>query len=124
MDILRDIEFLREIARFRDLTRAWCQFIDTPVENNTEHSFRVVWTALILAEHESRHTGKTLDTGRIMKMALAHDLAELRTGDAHYLSRYYMERDEERAITDIFAGTILGEEYAEIALAADSRNKP
>ncbi len=101
----RDLDFLFELGAFRFIDRSWRQFYNKDLANNTEHSFRVAWIALLIAKHEG-----VKDTGKVMKMALMHDLAESRTGDAHHMSRHYVKRDEDGAMTDIFADTILGKE--------------
>lgn len=62
-------------------------------------------TALISAKQEG-----TTNTNKILKMALSHDLAESRTGDADYLQRQYVTRDEHLGILDIFSGTDLADE--------------
>lgn len=36
-------------------------------------------------------------------MALAHDIAESRVGDVHYLSRQYVKRDEKNAVKRYFS---------------------
>lgn len=87
--IERDINLIFELGSFRNITRAWAQFAGRDVENNAEHTFRVVWIALLLARYEGIE-----DTGKVAKMALVHDISEVRAGDAHYFSRMYMDRNE------------------------------
>lgn len=77
--------------------------------NNAEHTFRVLWIALILAKHE-----KSANTERILKLTLVHDLDELRTGDADGISRHYVKRDAVKAVEDIFEGSVLEEEFVEL----------
>lgn len=98
----RDIDLLFEVGALRFTDRTWKHFHLGDVANNTEHTFRVAWAALLIAKHE-----KAKDTARILKMALVHDLTEGRTGDANYLSRQYVERNDLMAGQDIFAQTIL-----------------
>jgi putative hydrolase of HD superfamily len=102
----RDLEFLFEISSLRFVERSWVQFLHTNVASISEHIFTTIWIALLIAKHE-----KAADTGRIVKMALVHDITESRTGDAHYLSRQYVERNEDLAIRDMLAGTALEEEF-------------
>jgi len=49
--------------------RSWNQFFDKDLANVTEHTYRVIWIALTLAKREGVE-----DTGKILKMALVHDL--------------------------------------------------
>lgn len=101
----RDIDFLYEMGCFRFIQRTWKQFFHADLENNSEHSFRVVWIALMLARLENVPNHE-----KIMKMALMHDIGESRTGDVHYISRLYTKRDETTAIKDILLDTVFFEE--------------
>lgn len=111
MSMERDVEFLYEMGALRFLQRTWTQLLrERDMANLAEHSFRVAWTAMLIGKHEGANIGK------VTKMALVHDLGESRTGDAHYVSRFYVERDEERAIEDMFAQTGMGDEMKELWL--------
>ncbi len=101
----RDLEFVYEVGTLRFLQRTWRQFLSPFVQNVSEHSYRVAWIAQVIAAHESG-----VDTGKLVKMALAHDIAESRTGDVHYVSRQYTARNEDLAKADIFAQTSLEKE--------------
>lgn len=101
----RDIELLYEIGNFRHMRRMWERFLSPDFQNNTEHSFRVAWIALVLSAQE-----KTGDHEKILKMALVHDLPESRCGDVDYIARQYTVRDERAAVADMFGATSLGEE--------------
>ncbi|HZE87827.1 MAG TPA: HD domain-containing protein [Methylomirabilota bacterium] len=103
-NLKRDLEFLYEIGSLRFIDRTWKQFLPNR-QNLTEHHFRVVWIALILARME-----KVANTDKILKMALLHDVSESRTGDVNYLQRQYVLRDEEKGIKDILANTVLADE--------------
>ena len=105
----RDIELLYEVGCMRFLQRNWRQFLNADFSNETEHSYRVAWIAMILAKHE-----RVKDLGKIVRMALVHDVGESRSGDVHYVSRQYTERDEKLAIEDVFSGTSLEQEMKEL----------
>ncbi len=102
----RDIELLFEISAFRNMPRSWQRWLGTNVANNAEHSFRVAWTALLIAKHEQQ----PVDEGRIIKMALLHDLPESRCTDVDYIQRAYVKRDEMVAARDVFKDTALQKE--------------
>lgn len=102
----RDSEFLYEIGTMRFIQRTWKQFIGSEFANLAEHSMRVIWTALIIARGE-----KNVDTGKIVKIALVHDITESRTGDVHYISRLYTKRNDEQAIKDILLDTSVADEF-------------
>jgi putative hydrolases of HD superfamily len=101
MSMDRDIEFLYEMGTLRFIPRQWKRFLNADFANLAEHHFRVMWIALIIAKHEKA------DVSKILKMALVHDICESRTGDADYLARQYVERNEELGLTDILSKTIL-----------------
>lgn len=107
MSIKRDTELLFEIGCMRYLPRSWRRFFNPDVANNTEHTFRVIWIALMLAEYEKKGNKE-----KILKMGLIHDLTESRTGDVDYLSRQYVERKEIKAINDVLKNTILEKELS------------
>jgi putative hydrolase of HD superfamily len=101
----RDLELLYEVGSLRFITRAWSQVLrNRNVANLAEHMFRVAWIAMTIAKHEGA------DLGDVAKMALMHDMSESRTGDAHYMSRLYIQRDENKAVNDIFNGSILSDD--------------
>lgn len=101
MSLQRDIEFIYEMGALRHIPRQWQRFLNPDFANLAEHHFRVMWIALILAKYEKA------DTSKVLKMTLVHDIMESRTGDADYLSRQYVKRDEELGLKDILAKTIL-----------------
>lgn len=103
----RDVDFLYEVGSLRFMPRQWSRFLMPEVANNSEHMFRVVWIALVIAARQD----KPVDTGKIVKMAIVHDLAETRTGDVDAMSRQYSERFEEKAEADMFDGTSVGADF-------------
>lgn len=84
----------------RNIDRGWRQYFGVDMMNNLEHTMRVVWIALMLARKEG-----VGDENTIIKMALAHDLAETRTGDHAQVQKVYVKEDETQAAQDLFAGT-------------------
>ena len=105
----RDVEFLFEIGMLRFMPRQWQRFLGPQVANNSEHMFRVAWLALVIAEREGVE-----DTGKIVKMALVHDIAESRSSDVDYMSRQYVKRDEHAAIHDMLEDTSVEKEFLEL----------
>ena len=105
MSTKRDIELLYEIGNFRYMRRMWKRFLNPDFQNNTEHTFRVAWVALVLAVEV-----KSGDHDKILKVALVHDLPESRCGDVDYIMRQYVKRDEDAAVKDMFDDTALGGE--------------
>jgi putative hydrolase of HD superfamily len=104
----RDIEFLYEIGTLRFIPRQWKRFLNADFANLAEHHLRVMWLAMIIAKYEKA------DVGKVLKMAIAHDIAESRTGDVDYLSRQYVERHEELGFKDMVQDTSLEKELIEL----------
>jgi putative hydrolases of HD superfamily len=109
MSLARDIEFLFEMGTMRYNPRQWQRFLNIDGDNLADHHWRTVWIALMIAAHEGAH-----DTGKIMKMALMHDIAESRTGDVDYLSRQYVVRNEALGFADMTKDTALATELREL----------
>lgn len=114
-----DINFLFEIGNIRHIQRMWQRFNTPQLSNLAEHHFRVFWIALIIASREGN-----VDTGKIAKMAILHDIAESRTGDVDILSRQYVERKEELAIHDILGETSIEEEMSALWAEYEQRSSP
>lgn len=109
MSMQRDLEFLYEIGSLRFIQRTWRRFLNEDMANLAEHHVRVAWIALTLARYE-----KVTNTEKVLKMALVHDIAESRTGDVDYLSRQYVERNEELGISDMLQDTVLADEFLQL----------
>lgn len=105
----KDIDFLFEMGSIRFMERMWRRFLRHDFANLAEHHFRMFWIAMVIAGHE-----KNVDTGKIAKMVLVHDIAESRTGDVDYLARQYTERNEELGIKDMLEGTVLKDEFIKL----------
>ncbi|HSW37039.1 MAG TPA: HD domain-containing protein [Candidatus Saccharimonadales bacterium] len=105
----RDLEFLYEIGALRLIPRQWSRFHLPNVQNLSEHHFRVIWLALMIAAREGQG-----DSEKIMKMALVHDIAESRTGDVDYIGRQYVERHEHKALEHMLSGTPLKDEFLKL----------
>jgi putative hydrolase of HD superfamily len=54
-------------------------------------------------------------------MAMAHDVAESRTGDVDYLSRQYVQRHEAAALTDMLQDTSLQAEFTQLLEEYEAR---
>ncbi len=108
-DLHRDVDFLYEVGTLRYAIRTWNQFLNPGSQNLSDHTLRVIWIALVIAKHE----GAT-DTGKIIKMALVHDVSESRSVDVNYVSRQYADRHEDKAIADTLGGTAVEDEFLPI----------
>lgn len=102
----RDVDFLFEMGNIRFIDRMWRRFLTKNFANLAEHHFRVFWIAMVIAAHE-----KGVDSGKVAKFVMVHDITESRTGDVDYIARQYTERNELLAIQDMLQGTTLEGEF-------------
>lgn len=112
----RDLEFIYEMGALRHIDRQWKRFLLASPQNTVEHTFRVIWTSLILSKME-----KAGDLNKIIKMALVHDIVESRTGDTDYLMRPYVERNDEKAIKAVLKDTSLEKDFTKIFIEFEKR---
>lgn len=102
----RDLNFLYEVGCLRHIQRTWRQFLNPDFQNLTEHTLRVIWISMILAQY----VDEPVDTGKMVQMALVHDLSESRSVDSHYISRQYVTRHEEQALEDTLDGVSISDD--------------
>ncbi len=74
----RQIEFIVEVDRLKEVFRQTILTQSRRAENSAEHSWHFALMVVVLAEH-SNH--QPLDVLRILKMVLIHDLVEIDAGD-------------------------------------------
>ena len=74
----QQMAFLTEVDRLKSILRATTLCDGSRMENSAEHSWHIALYALVLAEHAE----SPLDTGKIIKMLLLHDIVEIDAGDA------------------------------------------
>jgi putative hydrolase of HD superfamily len=73
----RQLAFIIEADRLKEIQRRSYLISGARVENSAEHSWHLALNALILGEYAN--TG--LDTFRVLRMLLIHDLVEIDAGD-------------------------------------------
>ena len=73
----RQIEFILEVDRLKEVYRQSYVLPADRRENSAEHSWHLAITALLLPEHANH----PIDTSHVIRMALVHDLVEIDAGD-------------------------------------------
>lgn len=116
MNLKEDVKFLYEVGSLRYVDRTWKQNLWMSVANVTEHSFRVMWIAQVIAKHE------WADISKVTQLALVHDISEIRSVDVGYISRQYVTRHEDEAYKDTFKDTVLEEYYAPLIEEVKTRS--
>jgi putative hydrolase of HD superfamily len=77
--MLRQIEFLIEVDRLKNVLRRSYLMDESRRENSAEHSWHLAVAGLILAEHAD----EPIDVCRVLRMAVIHDLVEIDAGDTY-----------------------------------------
>lgn len=73
----KQLQFLREIDRLKTVVRQSPLLDRSRKENSAEHSWHLALYALVLSEYASG----PVDTQRVMRMLLLHDVVEIDVGD-------------------------------------------
>ena len=104
------LPILVELQRLKRLDRTGWTLRGLPngTESVAAHSFGVSITAMLLAD-ELVSRGMSLNTEKVLRMALLHDWAETRVGDMPKTATYYFgsdvrKRAELAAFDDVIAG--------------------
>ena len=76
-NLLKQIDFIKEIDKIKYIQRKTKLFNSNRCENDAEHSWHLAMMALVLAEHSD----KPIDILKVLKMVLIHDIVEIDAGD-------------------------------------------
>jgi len=101
----RIADLLFEVGMLKRTPRTGYRFLGTGEESVAEHLFSTAFIGYCLAQLDEK-----VDTFRVVKMCLFHDLPEARTGDQNYVYKKYVQVDEERATGDLTAGLPFADE--------------
>lgn len=74
----QQIRFLKEVDQLKQVQRKSFVSGARRLENSAEHSWHVALMAMVLSEHAAP---PGVDTARVMRMLLIHDLVEIDAGD-------------------------------------------
>ncbi|MCB0337891.1 MAG: HD domain-containing protein [Bdellovibrionales bacterium] len=98
----QQIAFIAEVDKLKGVLRKSCPIGLSRRENSAEHSWQVILTAFMLAEHANQD----INLLKVVQMLAIHDVVEIDTGDTmHYLKDQIpdLHEQEERAARRIFA---------------------
>ncbi len=87
----KQIDFIREIDRIKDIIRKSKRFKSDLYENDAEHSWHISVMAVVLFEYSNR---KDIDLLRVIKMLLVHDLVEIHAGDYIFYTDKQAEKEQ------------------------------
>jgi len=108
-DLKSIVDFLFEVGILSKTPRSGFHFLGSGQQSVAEHVHRTLYAAFVLASME-----KGVDIGKVLKMALFHDLSETRTSDLNYVHQKYTHSDEEKAIKDLASTLEFGDELLEV----------
>jgi 5'-deoxynucleotidase YfbR-like HD superfamily hydrolase len=101
--------FLFEAGMLKRTPRSGFQFLGSGAESVAEHIFRTVYIGYALGR-----LAENVDTDRVIKMCLFHDLPEARTGDLNYVNKKYVKADVDKAVNDLAVTVPFGDEIKEL----------
>jgi len=101
--------FLFEAGMLKRTPRTGFQFLGSGAESVAEHIFRTVYIGYTLGKMT-----KNVDTDRLIKICLFHDLPEARTGDLNYVNKKYVKPDVEKAVNDLAETIPFGDDIKEL----------
>jgi putative hydrolase of HD superfamily len=101
--------FLFEAGMLKRTPRSGFQFLGSGAESVAEHIFRTTYIGFALGK-----IAANVDSDRLIKMCLFHDLPEARTGDLNYVNKKYVKADEIKAVNDLADTLPFGDEIREL----------
>lgn len=87
----KQIDFIREIDKVKDIIRRSKRFESDLYENDAEHSWHIAVMAVVLFEYSNR---KDIDLLKVIKMLLIHDLVEIHAGDYIFYTDKQAEKEQ------------------------------
>ncbi len=109
--LARQIAFLVEADRLKEIFRQTLNSQSRRPENDAEHSWALCLFVIILAEHANT----PIDVLRVLKMLLVHDLVEIDAGDtfAYDTARLAGQHEREALAADRIFGLLPADQAAE-----------
>ena len=113
-DLIRQIDFIKEIDKLKYIQRRTKLFNSDRNENDAEHSWHLAMMAVIL----SGHSNASIDVLKVVKMVLIHDIVEIDAGDTFIYDtvKNHVNTDLERAAAERIFG-LLPEKQAQELIA-------
>lgn len=111
-DLLRQIEFIKEIDKLKYIQRKTRLINSDRQENDAEHSWHLAVMAVVLAGHSN----ESVDVLKVVKMVLIHDIVEIDAGDTfiYDAQKNHTNTDEERLAANRIFGLLPEEQAAEL----------
>lgn len=103
-DLLKQIEFIKEIDKIKYIQRRTKLFNGDRRENDAEHSWHLAMMAIVLSEHSN----SKVDLLKVIKMVLIHDIVEIDAGDTFLFDtkKDHDDNEEERKCAERIFGML------------------
>lgn len=92
--LIKDIKFIVELDRMKTILRQTSLITEDRREDDAQHSWHISVMAMLLSEY----TNEEVDTFKVIKMLLIHDLVELYAGDTFCYDNVGNEDKKEREL--------------------------
>ncbi|MGJ1420674.1 HD domain-containing protein [Sphingobacterium spiritivorum] len=111
-ELLKQIDFIKEIDKIKYIQRKTKLFNSDRNENDAEHSWHLALMAIVLAEHSN----EKIDLLKVLKMVLIHDIVEIDAGDTfiYDMQKNHSNTDEERRAANRIFGLLPVEQGEEL----------
>ena len=111
-DLIKQIEFIKEIDKLKYIQRRTRLFNSDRNENDAEHSWHLAMMAIIL----SQHSNAAIDVLKVVKMVLIHDIVEIDAGDTFIYDtvKNHVNTDDERLAAERIFGLLPKEQAEEL----------
>lgn len=110
------VDLLFEVGILSKTPRSGFHFLGSGQQSVAEHTCRVIYIGYVLATLD-----KKVDSSKVMKMCLLHDLHEARTSDLNYVHQKYAKVDDARATKDLADTLQFGNEIKQIIKEYEAR---
>lgn len=107
----RQISFILEIDKMKQILRRSYITDGSKLENDAEHSWHIAMMAFILSEYAS---DPNIDTLHVMKMLLVHDVVEIDAGDCFVYADATGKAEREQAAADRIFAILPDDQAAEL----------
>lgn len=109
-----------EVGMLNRTPRSGFAFLGSGKQTVSEHSFRMLHVAWLLA----RISDEPVDELHLMHLVMFHDLPETRTGDFNYVNHKYDHVDEDKLYGDLEADLPFGKEVVALVREFEARSTP
>jgi len=110
-NLLRQINFIKEIDKVKYIQRKTKLFNSNRNENDAEHSWHLAMMTIVFAEHSN----VAIDVLKVLKMVLIHDIVEIDAGDTfmYDTTKSHSNTEEERIAANRIFGMLPPEQAEE-----------